>query len=280
MPSHDNVEDDGLEIPIIGEWGLDKYRLVECYARIFATSMKYSWDERVYIDLFAGAGRALIRENRRIVNATPLRALALPDPFDLYIFSERDPKKVSALQGRVSRLHPHLRTKFLCGDSNGLVDGILQNVPSGSPSHRVLSFCFADPFSLTNLRFETIRRIAERYVDFLVLIPTGMDPGRNEDRYVKPDSTVVSEFLGRDDWRDTWRLETKKLPFGDFIAREFGLSMKLLGYRFEGLAETHEMRSTRKNLSLYRLGLFSRRDLGSKFWNECRKYSTPQLKFF
>lgn len=279
MFSHDNVEDDGLETPRIGEWGLEKYRLVECYARIFATSMKNKWAERVYIDLFAGAGRARVRETRRVVNATPLRAVALPDPFDRYVFSERNPRKLSTLQDRIKLVRPNLHADFLCGDSNDLVDNILAKVPSGSGSHRVLSFCFADPFSLTNLRFETIRRIARRYVDFLILIPTGMDPGRNEERYLKPDSSVVSDFLGRDDWREAWRKETK-IRFGDFVAREFGFSMKMLDYRFDGLPDTHEMRSTRKNLSLYRLGMFSRSGLGSRFWDECRKYSAPQLKLF
>lgn len=41
--------DDGLSTPIVGDWAEEEYRLVECYAQIFATSMKRKWDARVYV---------------------------------------------------------------------------------------------------------------------------------------------------------------------------------------------------------------------------------------
>jgi hypothetical protein len=53
-----HVEDDGLECPPVGAWAEEKYRLVSLYDELFATGMKDKWDERVYIDLYAGAGFA------------------------------------------------------------------------------------------------------------------------------------------------------------------------------------------------------------------------------
>jgi hypothetical protein len=50
----ESLQDDGLVTPIVGVWAEEKYRLVECYARIFATAMKRKWDMRVYVDLFSG----------------------------------------------------------------------------------------------------------------------------------------------------------------------------------------------------------------------------------
>jgi three-Cys-motif partner protein len=90
--------DDGLDTPEIGPWGEEKYRLVHLFARLFATSMKEKWDYRVYIDLFAGSGRSRIEGTKRIIRASPLLALEIPDQFDRYIFCEQDEERMAALQ--------------------------------------------------------------------------------------------------------------------------------------------------------------------------------------
>ena len=58
MEQFDDQPDDGLETPKIGIWGLEKYRLISCYASMFSNTMANKWDCIVYLDLFAGAGRA------------------------------------------------------------------------------------------------------------------------------------------------------------------------------------------------------------------------------
>jgi hypothetical protein len=54
------VSDDGLLIPEVRRWSLEKYELVGSYCDIFSSGMKNKWHQRVYIDLFAGAGYARI----------------------------------------------------------------------------------------------------------------------------------------------------------------------------------------------------------------------------
>jgi len=79
------LSDDGLIAPPVGPWGEKKYLLVRNYAQIFANSMKNKWDCRVYIDLFAGAGRSKIEGTSRIVLASPLLALGISDKFVCYL---------------------------------------------------------------------------------------------------------------------------------------------------------------------------------------------------
>jgi three-Cys-motif partner protein len=275
----DGLADDGLLLPTVGDWAEEKYRLVECYARIFATSMKDRWDERVYVDLFAASGRARVREQRRIIQTTALRVLQIPHPFDRYIFCDIHPRTLATLEQRVRALSPGLDVRFVPGDANEKVDTILSLIPHGTSAHRVLSFCFLDPFQLANLQFATVRRLAGRYMDFLVLIPTGMDPGRNRHTYTKPENRAIERFTGASDWRTRWKPEGG-LPFGDFVVDEFGRSMAALGYRYDGLAVTHQMRNTKKRSPIYRLAVFSRHSLGSKFWEECRKYTSDQTSLF
>lgn len=56
------VQDDGLKLPdAVGSWSEKKYNLVGGYSEIFNAGIKKKFTNRVYIDLFAGAGYAPIK---------------------------------------------------------------------------------------------------------------------------------------------------------------------------------------------------------------------------
>ena len=103
------VSDDGLPAPEVGQWSLEKYQLVKIYATIFARSMKHKWQHRIYIDLFAGAGRSTIRDTDLTVESSPMIALRVPDPFTHHIFCEQDDIRIAALETTRSG-HCHTRT--------------------------------------------------------------------------------------------------------------------------------------------------------------------------
>lgn len=273
-----SLDDDGLITPEVGAWAEQKYRLVWNYAEMFATSMKNKRDARVYIDLFAGAGRSKIEKSRQIVPASPLLALDIRDPFDKYIFCEAETEKREALITRVRKEYPTISSIFI-GDANQEVEKVLEEIPKHSSTYRVLSFCFADPYSLKNLQFSTIQRLAEKYVDFLVLLPTHMDAHRNLSYYIEPKNTVIADFTGCRDWREKWKaVEGKGQTFGLFVAELFGLQMQSLRYIFKGISDMIPIRSTEKNLLLYYLAFFCRHQRGHEFWSEAKKYSNDQLK--
>ena len=54
------------------------------------TVNRTKWDALVYLDLFAGSGRSPVRGTKRIVNASPLLILGMPEAFHKYIFCEGD----------------------------------------------------------------------------------------------------------------------------------------------------------------------------------------------
>lgn len=66
-----SVEDDGLKCPDVGSWAETKYRLLALYDELFSTGMKYKWDQRVYIDLYASAGYSRIKERKGYSRARP-----------------------------------------------------------------------------------------------------------------------------------------------------------------------------------------------------------------
>ena len=115
--------------------GEEKYRLVRNYAQIFATAMKDKWQCRVYIDLFAGAGRARIKDSGKIVDGSQLIALGIENPFDRYIFCEQNPNNMNALSSRVKDEYPERDIHFVPGDANQTVDQILSLIPRPSSSY-------------------------------------------------------------------------------------------------------------------------------------------------
>lgn len=274
------VLDDGLICPDVGAWAEEKHQLVSLYATLFSSGMKGKWGTRVYLELYAGAGFSRIRNSSRIIMGSPLRALKVKDPFDKYIFCEEDPEKLGALKARAQRIGPAADVTYVLGDCNQRRDEILAAIPTDSGLNRVLSLCFADPFDI-GLKFETIRSLATRRVDFLVLLALGMDANRNYEHYVKQDAVKIDEFLASKSWREQWSTARwDAVKFVRFLADEFSKSMAKLNYIPPPIYTMKEVKTYEKNSSLYRLALFSRHERAYKFWSQVLKYSTKQKSFW
>ncbi len=68
----------------------------------YATRSKYGWaGRRVCLDLFASCGMWEDTTTGEIGWGSPLLALHAVDPFDVYIFGEKDPSRAAALADRV-----------------------------------------------------------------------------------------------------------------------------------------------------------------------------------
>jgi three-Cys-motif partner protein len=274
------ASDDGLVCPEVGGWTEEKHRLVSFYATLFSSAMKEKWDNRIYVELYAGAGYSRVRGTSRFIVGSPILALSVKDPFDKYIFCEEDPEKLDALKVRVEQTAPAAKVVYVPGDCNKVAADILAEIPAGSSTDTVLSLCFADPFDI-GLKFETLRTLsASRFIDFLVLLAVYMDANRAYKRYVMEDAVKVNEFLGSKTWREQWRIEERKgTPFPKFLAAEFAKSMESLRYLPTPLHAMKCVRSDEKNLRLYYIALFSRKQLAYDLWDDVLKYSTDQTGF-
>lgn len=270
------LDDDGLETPEVGPWAEEKYRIVGLYDRLFSTGMKKKWDCRVYIDLYSASGHARIKGTQKIIAGSPLIALGVPNSFDKYILCEKKPKLMKALQQRVSKKFPAADVSYVRGDCNEKVQDILAQIPPHSKGKTVLSFCFIDPFNI-GIEFETIRILAGKIMDFLIVLAVGMDATRNEAQYTDPSNTQIDKFLGDTTWRARWRqAQVSKVPFRHFLAQEYATQMAVLGYAKITVEKMKEVKSDDKNLPLYHLAFFSKNKMGYKFWDEVLKYSDPQ----
>jgi three-Cys-motif partner protein len=274
-----NLSDDNLVCPEVGKWAEEKHGLVSLCGKLFSTGMRDKWEERVYIELYAGAGFSRIRGTSTIIAGSPLRALTLEDPFDKYIFCEENQENLEALKARVARIAPMAKVAYVLGNCNEHVGAIFDAIPAHSPTHRVLSLCFVDPFDI-GIKFKTLKKLSERYMDFLVLLALYMDANRNIENYVKEEAIKVDEFLGSETWRDRWRVrKLQSIDFPQFLADEFSTSMETLGYKRQPFYKMKPVTLPERNVRLYRLALFSRHSRAYSFWDEVLKYSTPQTAF-
>jgi three-Cys-motif partner protein len=272
------VEDDGLLCPEVGSWAETKYRLISLYDELFATGMKNKWHQRVYIDLYAGAGHSLVRGTDIRLKGSPILALSLPYPFNKYIFCEADNERLDALRKRTAKIAPSANVTFITESCDSAVETILATIPKGSSTNRVLSLCLVDPFDF-GIKFDTIRKLSSVYIDFLVLLAVGMDANRAYEHYVEGNNVKIDEALGNIEWRERWKTYTKRNEFRQFLASEFAMSMKSLGYQDVPLHRMLNVRNTEKNSPLYYIALFSKSKTAYTFWDQVLKYHTDQTSF-
>lgn len=265
------AEPDDLEIPNVGSWAKQKYKIVYEYNELFSVGMKKHWNQRVYIDLYSGSGKAKIEKTNQVLYSSPLLALKVPILYDQYVFCDKNPKNIISLEKRVKSEFPNVNADYVVGDCNENINKIINLLPIPSYDNKVLSFCFIDPFALI-VKFNTIKKLSERFVDFLVLLAFGMDGKRNIKYYLKDNNYRIDEFLGSNEWRKRWsNAEKNGVNLVKFLADEFTNKMVSLNYKQDAINNFISIRSEEKNLPLYYLAFYSRNSRGYDFWRKVKK---------
>lgn len=275
-----SVKDDGMVLPKpVGIWSEKKYSLMGGYCEIFNAGIKNKFNNRVYVDLFAGSGYASIKGKSKILKSSALIVLSIPTPFTKYIFCELDESKIKALEARAKRDHPDKDMLFICGNSNDNIGLVIDEIKKLGPS--TITFAFVDPFSL-NLHFETIERLSKvGRIDFLILLALMMNANRNLHNFIEEQSKTIDLFIKRNDWRNEFlEGKTRKEDFIKFLATAYDDNMRRLGYVVKSEGLKPKVDADEYNLSLYYLAFYSKNELGNKFFNEIQKYHIDQLNLF
>jgi len=269
------AEDDDLVILNGHLWSEMKYKLLGGYCDIFTRSMRKKWHQLIYIDLFAGPGYTIIQENGKILKSSPLIALSIPIPFDIYIFCDYEKDSISSLRKRVEKEFLDKKVEYLEGDVNYLVDKINQLIPSYSSENKVLTFCFADPFDL-NLKFSTIRELSQnKLIDLLILQAYYMDANRNFFNYLKDNNSKISNYLDDPSWRDDFISgDLKAEEFVLYLAEKYKDKMKSIGYLEP---RRNKIQIPIKNVPLYYLEFYSKNSRGNDFYEKVQYYADDQL---
>lgn len=267
--------------------GEDKYFFLEQYLNASCEARRKFADKgnAVFIDLFAGPGRCIVKNERREIDSGGMRALKRDKaPFNEYFYFDINKANTDTLGERIDRkFNRHIRH----GDSNMLVNDFGAELLK---QYYRYHFAFIDPFGPQGLKFNTLRELAKlNRMDMLIHFPIGAIK-RNLRTWVKSTNTILDEFLGTNKWRE----EIQGLPRKEIsktLIDVFKEQLKSIGYPEEGLKmassdediytglPTVPVRNAR-NVDLYVLILASKHGLAQKIWNSIIKYSPDGQKSF
>jgi hypothetical protein len=116
-------------------------------------------------------------------------------------------------------------------------------------------------------------------MDFLVLLMLGRDARANFRQYFENESSSrIADLIDCLDWRDQYRRAANK-KIVPFLLTKFDEAMQRIGYRGASQSDYHEVNVTGKGVMQYILVLYSKHELGQKYWSAALTGSTPQLGF-
>lgn len=279
--------EDGLPVQCVGAWVEDKYFFLEAYLNASCEARRKfaDKDNAVFIDLFTGPGKCVIRGEKKEISSGGMRALQRDEAsFNELFFFDVSKTNTEALLKRVDN---KASCHVICGDSNALVSNLVSSLLQ---KYYRYHFAFIDPFGPDNLKFNTLKELARlERMDMLIHFPIGAIK-RNLPNWKKKTSTILDEFLGTDSWR-TKIVGVPGNQIFKILLDVFKGQLKTVGYPEEGLKlvssgkdiyaglPTVSVKNT-KDVDLYVLILASKHGLAQKIWTSIIKMNPNGQKTF
>ena len=269
-----NLGPDNLPVQCVGQWATDKHFYLQKYVEATrAVRARYLEPEgarpaggAAFVDLFAGPGRARVRETGEIIDGSPLVALGHDEaPFTHVILCELLEVNAQTLTQRTAQ-HRH-RTSIIVGDCNEVIDEVIAKIPPHG-----LNIALVDPFNLQPLCFDTLARLASvKRMDLVVHFPTNTIK-----RSLHADGTkaLLDRFLGTTSWRDLVTLPDEVVRLIEVLREQLGS----LGYGTDAVRAL-PVRNT-QNVVMYHLVFASKHDRGDKIWNSIARGSPSGQRSF
>ncbi|MFH1549090.1 MAG: three-Cys-motif partner protein TcmP [Planctomycetota bacterium] len=161
------------ELDEIGVWSEIKLEILKKYAKAYSTILSAKRFHHIYIDAFAGAGKHISRESRKLIPGSPLNALNVEPPFDEYYFVDLKRIRVEALE-QIS--NDRSNVKVLHGDCNKIL--LNEVFPHVKYEDYLRGLCLLDPYGL-DLNWEVIETAGKmRSIEIFLNFPLA-DMNRN-----------------------------------------------------------------------------------------------------
>jgi three-Cys-motif partner protein len=259
-------------VQCVGVWANDKHfylrQYIEATRSVRARYLPPTGQGgAAFVDLFAGPGRARIRETREFIDGSPLIALRYDQsPFSKVIMCDIDAENLSCLRQRTAGFAA--RAEVIAGDCNAVMDRILQEVPQFG-----LNIALVDPFGGRALSFDdTLRRLGSLpRMDLIIHFPTG---GFKRNFKKKP---YFESFLGLP--AKQWGVEVTKAEHVPRLIEVLKRQLTTLGYKPYFESRTPGITNT-KNVVLYNLVYASKHERGEKIWKSITKHEPSGQRGF
>lgn len=166
------------DLPEVGPWAKEKLDALTRYLDFYTKVLKNQPWRTVYLDAYAGGGRAVVRaeeradagvaslfgdeppidaETRELIDGSPRVALSIANPFDRYVFADPDPDRAAELEA----LKPEFEgARSINVFQKTAAEGIawVTTQPISRRTHRGIAFL--DPFG-AKLDWASIQKLAD-----------------------------------------------------------------------------------------------------------------------
>ena len=243
---------------------------------IFNTGMQTQWDQRYYIDAFAGPGRCLIRDTDTEIDGSPILAAKSKYKFSDYFLGDENADYVTALEQRVSHLALPKETnvRYFQGDADAAVRQMLIELP---PARRSLGLAVFDPWGW-DFSFETVADLSEgRRIDLVINFPIGYIK-RNWEKELPQ----LDEFMNGTAYKKPFLAAMRGEAPGEKPARilldAYSNELHNIGYPY---VKDNVVVDNSKHTTLYCLLFASKHSRGADFWDKVtQRKQSGQLRMF
>jgi three-Cys-motif partner protein len=263
------LDDDGLPIDEVGPWAKEKHQRLRRYIDISrATRRKWVQGQggATYVDLYCGAGRAVIRDTGEKIDGSPLVAFKCARdvgvPFSQIHIADASEESCRAAEQRIISVGGSAVTDI--GPAGETARRIVKRLnPYG------LHFAFLDPYNLQDLPFSVIQAFSSlKYVDILIHV-SAQDLQRNLDSYSRTGDGPLDTFAPG--WRTAVNLKQSQAATRAAFIAYWASKIEALGLPPAQRAEL--VSGTTKNQRLYWLVFVSRSDFAKGLWDKIRNLS-------
>ena len=234
----------------VGPWAKTKLDALEKYLEFYGTALRNQPFERVYIDAFAGACRARVRNGESCMDegwfheepsdaeaqeeyilGSPIRALNIRNRFHRYYFFDLDARRAETLR-QVTEGHDGVTIEV--GDCNPMIHELVTSLQQ----RRVRGVAFLDPYG-PHLEWATLDALAKtRTMEVIINFPVAMAINRLISKSGSvPDnwSSQLTSCFGTEKWRDV-AYDRETDFFGDeVVSKRSRVSKRLLDLYIERL---------------------------------------------
>lgn len=269
-------KDDNEATQCVDKWAEEKFYYLENYLNAtWGARNKFSKNNNaVFIDLFAGPGKSIIRVEQKIIKGGALRAISREKAaFNKIILNDISSANYTALKKRIPNADIYNE------DANKIVEYIVNMLKK--EKFEKYHFAYLDPFAPSHLKFSTIESLSRlKRLDIMINFPIG-SIRRNYKKWINDKDSILDSFLGTSEWR----LEVRKVSeehFCEVILSIYIKQLVALGFPLEGLGLIDEHGKdyvgpsivtvkNSKSVVLYYLIFASKHKLAAKIWKSILK---------
>lgn len=220
----------------VGAHTVLKLDALEAYLKAFLTAFKNkAWAHTIYFDAFAGTGELPTKmhgdelqlgdDERKLIQGSAKRALALELPFGEYVFVEKSRGKARELEARLKSEHSARsdRIRVLNDDANEALRALC-TTRDWKVTRAVV---FLDPFG-SQVDWHTLEMLGRtKAIDLWYLFPAGLSVSRqigNKGTVHKTHEEALDRILGTSEWRQRFLEQRSAVP--DLFGEASGVNEK------------------------------------------------------